>query len=114
MIPEKQKKVINQIRKIYEDAGCNLYTDALRGWPSMNQYHGTTDGTWQIKTYGHDVTELKTPDGSHPVLGSHSFGKDIESPFIKVKEIFGLVHLSSPVGAGGEKWDLWKITRFPE
>jgi hypothetical protein len=113
MIPEKQLKVINQIRKIYKDAGCNLMYK-VDDWPNLNPYFGSIDGTWQIKTYWDNVNELKTPEGSHPVLGSYSYTGDISSAFEKIKEDFGLIHISSPKGLRGEKWDLWEITNLPE
>jgi len=112
MIPEKQLKVINQIRAIYKDAGCNLMY-GVNDWPDLNPYWGSMDGKWEIETYWYNVHELKTPEGSHPVLGSYSYSGEMKA-FDKVKEVFGLVWLSSPPGLQGEQFDLWEITKFPE
>jgi hypothetical protein len=110
-IPEKYMKIINRIREIYTETGSKLFYKS-EDYGGFNQYHGSKDGQCGIMMYWDAVHELKTPEGSNPVLGSRRCGDD-QKAFDMIKEEFGLEYSHSPEGFSGEKWDYYIITKMP-
>ena len=88
--------LFENIRAIYTKHGFNLFTP-WQSWPTLNQYFCSPESLgegWFIQTNESNYFEkFASPQGSHPVLGSHSSkgNEEInEQAFQELSEFFGL------------------------
>ncbi len=93
-MPPEIATLFENIRAVYSKHGFNLYTP-WQSWSTLNQYYPSPkelgDG-WFIQTNENNYFERFTsPEGSHPVLGSHSHrGNTNEGAFQEISELLGL------------------------
>ena len=97
--------LINRIRQIHTESGAKLLVDALTGFPTLNPFYPSMDGSLQLVFFDGVLNELLTPEGSHPVLGSHTPG-DCNEAMLRLQVEFGLELVSQH-----EEYSIYRITR---
>jgi hypothetical protein len=111
-MPPEIATLFENIRAVYSNHGFNLFTP-WRSWPTLNKYYPSPKSLGQgqfIQTDENNYFEkFSSPQGSHPVLGSHSCGggeKIDENAFQELSELLGLELVLE-----GKRTRYYKITK---